>query len=293
MQTVNPYVIITDATADLPADIAAELGVTVIPMEFQLSGQTYEHFADAHVIPIPDVYNRLRNGEPASTSQINAYTYVQYFEPFFQEGKDILYIAFSSGLSGTQQAAVIAANELTEKHPELKFSCVASLCASMGEGLFLYTASTKKECGLLFDELNQWLLDNRLHLCHWFTVDDLNHLKRGGRISGATAAIGSILNIKPVMHVDDEGHLIAVSKVRGRKKSLISLVDHMEKTYYPDKNDIIFIGHGDSLEDAEFVRDLVQEKFGISNILIGYIGPVIGAHSGPGTIALFFFGSQR
>ena len=224
---------------------------------------------------------------------MNYQTFLDTFTPILESGRDILYLAFSSGLSGTYNGSVIAANDLMEKYPGSKVISVDTLAASVGEGLLVYTAAKKREEGLSLDELAQWVTDNRLHLCHWFTVDDLNHLKRGGRISPAVAIIGTALGIKPVMHVDDEGHLIPVSKVRGRRKSLDALVEHMAETCDKPESQTIFIGHGDSKEDAEYVAKLVRQKFKVKNIILNYIGPVIGSHSGPGTLALFFFGTHR
>ena len=224
---------------------------------------------------------------------MNYQTFLDTFTPILESGRDILYLAFSSGLSGTYNGSVIAANDLMEKYPGSKVISVDTLAASVGEGLLVYAAAKKREEGLSLDELAQWVTDNRLHLCHWFTVDDLNHLKRGGRVSPAVAIIGTALGIKPVMHVDDEGHLIPVSKVRGRRKSLDALVEHMAETCDKPESQTIFIGHGDSKEDAEYVAKLVRQKFKVKNIILNYIGPVIGSHSGPGTIALFFFGTHR
>ena len=182
---------------------------------------------------------------------------------------------------------------LSEEYPDRKIVTFDSLCASMGEGLLVYHAAKMKEEGKSLDEILSWLSDNKLNLCHWFTVDDLFFLKRGGRISATTAILGSALNIKPVLHVDDNGKLVSVSKARGRKQSLNALVSKMEETAIEPQKQIVFISHGDCIEDAEFVADRIREKFGDIEIVINYIDPVIGAHSGPGTLALFFIGTQR
>ena len=287
------YCIVTDSTCDLPANIVTDLGITVIPMEFQLDGTTYLNYPDGRDYDFHAFYDALRAGKASTTSQVNYQTFLDTFTPILESGRDILYLAFSSGLSGTYNGSVIAANDLMEKYPGSKVISVDTLSASVGEGLLVYTAAKKREEGLSLDELAQWVTDNRLHLCHWFTVDDLNHLKRGGRISPAVAIIGTALGIKPVMHVDDEGHLIPVSKVRGRRKSLDALVEHMAETCDKPESQTIFIGHGDSKEDAEYVAKLVRQKFKVKNIILNYIGPVIGSHSGPGTLALFFFGTHR
>ena len=290
---MRDYCIVTDSTCDLPANIVTDLGITVIPMEFQLDGTTYLNYPDGRDYDFHAFYDALRAGKASTTSQVNYQTFLDTFTPILESGRDILYLAFSSGLSGTYNGSVIAANDLMEKYPGSKVISVDTLAASVGEGLLVYTAAKKREEGLSLDELAQWVTDNRLHLCHWFTVDDLNHLKRGGRISPAVAIIGTALGIKPVMHVDDEGHLIPVSKVRGRRKSLDALVEHMAETCDKPEIQTIFIGHGDSKEDAEYVAKLVRQKFKVKNIILNYIGPVIGSHSGPGTLALFFFGTHR
>ena len=209
------------------------------------------------------------------------------------EGKDVLCLCFSSALSTTYQSAVIAAQELSESRPEAKFLVVDSLCASLGQGLFVYLCAREKAKGKTLEEVYNFAMETRGKVCHWFTVDDLNHLKRGGRINAATALFGTMLAIKPVMHVDDEGRLIPVGKARGRKASLMALVDHMEETAIDPKNQTVFISHGDCVEDARFVADEVRRRFGTEDIRINYVGPVIGNHSGPGTLALFFLGSKR
>ena len=210
-----------------------------------------------------------------------------------EEGKDILSINFSSGLSTTYQSAVIAADTLRSEFPEANIQVVDSLAASLGQGLLLYLCVREKNKGRSLEEVRDYALATRDHICHWFTVDDLNHLKRGGRINAATALFGTMLAIKPVMHVDDEGRLIPVSKARGRKASLLALVDEMEKTAIDPKDQTVFISHGDCLADAEFVADEVRRRFGTEDVRINYVGPVIGNHSGPGTLALFFLGTKR
>lgn len=241
----------------------------------------------------PAFYNKLRAGVMSTTTQVNSEEFIQVFTPVLEAGDDILYIAFSSGLSGTCQSAHLAKKELEQKFPGRRIEVFDSLCASMGEGLLVYHAATRKNNGASLDEVLAWLKENVLHLCHWFTVDDLNHLKRGGRVSTATALVGTMLGIKPVLHVDDEGHLIPVSKVRGRKQSLDALVKKMEETAIDPQDQVIFISHGDCLEDAKYVARQVREKLGVKDVKINFIGPVIGAHSGPGTVALFFLGSSR
>lgn len=287
------YRIITDSTTDLTQKMAEELDLTVIPLRFTIDGKTYKNLLDESDMPTKTFYAKLRDHKMSSTSQINADEFTTIFESVLQAGDDVLYIGFSSGLSGTYQSACIARDELREKYPDRKILTFDSLCASMGEGLFVYQAALMKRAGATIDAVYTWLGENRLNLCHWFTVDDLNHLKRGGRVSTTAALVGTMLGIKPVLHVDDEGHLIPVSKVRGRRQSLDALVQRMADTAIRPEEQTIFISHGDSEEDAEYVANQVRQKFGVKNIFMNNVGPVIGAHSGPGTIALFFFGTER
>ena len=219
--------------------------------------------------------------------------YTDALEPLLQAGKDVLILAFSSGLSTTYNSSRIAVEELSEKYPERKIYTVDTLCASLGQGLLVYLAVKEREKGRSIQEVRDWVEENKLHMCHQFTVDDLHFLKRGGRISATTAVVGSMLQIKPVLHVDNEGHLINIAKARGRQASLKALVDKMEKTAIDPANQVVFISHGDCLEDAQTVEKLVKERFGVKEVYINYVGPVIGAHSGPGTLALFYVGSER
>ena len=287
------YRIITDSTTDLAPEMIRELGVQVIPLCYLMEGNTYHNIPGGGEMDEPAFYNKLRAGVMSTTTQVNSEEFIAVFTPILGAGDDILYIAFSSGLSGTCQSAHLAKKELEQKFPGRRVEVFDSLCASMGEGLLVYHAAMRKKAGASLDEVLAWLKENVLHLCHWFTVDDLNHLKRGGRVSTATALVGTMLGIKPVLHVDDEGHLIPVSKVRGRKQSLDALVKKMEETAIDPQDQVIFISHGDCLEDAQYVAQQVRTKLGVKEIFINYIGPVIGAHSGPGTVALFFLGSSR
>ncbi len=290
---MNDYVIITDATCDLPPALAEQMGIDVIPMEFTMNDKIYKHYSDAREMSFQTFYQRTRDGEISVTSQINRVTYEKHFSQILNAGKDVLYIAFSSGLSGTYQASTIIAEELTKQYENRRIVCVDSRAASIGEGLLVYTAAQKKAEGMDFDQLLEWVTGNRDHTCHWFTVNDLNHLKRGGRVSAVSAVVGSALGIKPVLHTDTQGHLIPVSNVRGRKKSLDTLVEHMINTCTNPEEQTIFIGHGDDMEAAEYVKSLVNEKFHVKDIIISYIGPVIGSHTGCGVIALFFFGTEK
>lgn len=287
------YRIITDSTGDLTPELVRELDLTVIPMEFTVDGKSYHNYPDGHEMSAKAFYDLLRSGKTSTTAQINSQEFVEWAVPMLQAGEDLLYIAFSSGLSGTCQSALLAKQELSEKYPDRKIYVADSLCASMGEGLLVYYAAKMQQEGKSIDEVYQWVQDNKLHLCHWFTVDDLNHLKRGGRVSPAAALFGTMLGIKPVLHVDDAGHLIPVAKIRGRRQSLDALVAHMEETVTNPENQVIFISHGDCLEDAQYVADKIRSKWNVKNIVLNEIGPVIGTHSGPGTVALFFLGTKR
>lgn len=290
---MNPFLITTDTTADLPEDYLTKHNIGTMSLTYTLEGITYDR---EHPLDVKEFYNTMRNGSLPTTSQVNPETAKQILKNFAEKNQcDILHISFSSGLSGSYGSVRIAAQELEEEHFPYRIIVVDSLCASLGEGLLVHKAVTMREQGATLDETAKWIEENKLHIVHNFTVDDLNHLYRGGRVSRTAAFIGTIVNIKPVLHVDDEGHLIPLSKVRGRKKSLITLVDSMEKQMgsYRDQNDIVFISHGDSIEDAEFVASLVKKRFGIESFLINYVGPTIGAHSGPGTIALFYMGEYR
>ena len=287
------YRIITDSTGDLTPELIRDLQLTVIPMEFTIDGKSYRNYPDGHEMSAKAFYHLLRAGKTSTTAQINAHEFMDWADPILQAGEDILYLAFSSGLSGTCQSAYMAKEELSARYPDRKIYVVDSLAASMGEGLLAYYASKMQLEGKTIDEVYQWLQDNKLHLCHWFTVDDLNHLKRGGRVSSAAALFGTMLGIKPVPHVDDAGHLIPVAKIRGRRQSLDSLVAHMEETVTNPEEQVIFISHGDCEKDAQYVADQIRAKWNVKEIVLNEIGPVIGTHSGPGTVALFFLGSKR
>lgn len=290
MQT---YVIMTDSTTDITKDMVDELELVIMPLQVTIDGESYYNYLDERGLDIKKFYSLIRAGKIATTNQVNVGAFSESFEEILKSGKDILYIAFSSGLSGTYNSAKIAADELSGKYPERKIIIIDSLSASMGEGLLVYYAAMKKRDGMSIDEVADWIEKNKLHLCHWFTVDDLFHLKNGGRVSATAAVFGTMLNIKPVLHVDDEGHLIPVKKVRGRKQSLEALVEKMQETCIDPENNVVFISHGDCQEDAELVASLIKSKMNVKDIKINTIGPVIGSHAGPGTIALFFMGDKR
>lgn len=284
------YIISTDSTADLPESYVKEHGLVIQFLSYTFGDTTYG--ADNQMEP-GAFYELMRKGEMPTTNACIPEEVKNSFESYLKEGYDVLHIGFSSGLSASFNNARLAAEELAEQYPDRKILLVDSLCASLGQGLFVHKAVTMKENGASLDEVYDWLEKNKAHLCHQFTVDDLFHLHRGGRVSKTTAILGTIINIKPVLHVDDEGHLTSVCNVRGRKKALLKLVENMGAQLEGYENDIIFISHGDCLADAEFVADQVKERFGISNFLINYVSPTIGSHSGPGTVALFFMGEKR
>ena len=284
------YVIYTDSCADLTAEMYQDLGLRTVSLDVIVEG---EEPVSNDKVDIKEIYAKLRAKKSASTAAVNIDKFLEVFESSAKEGLDILYLGFSSGLSSTFSAAVVAMKELQEKYPENKLYVVDTLCASMGQGLLVYAAAKKKEAGASIEEVRDFVEDNKLNLCHWFTVDDLFFLKRGGRVSAATAVVGSLLNIKPVMHVDNAGKLINVSKVRGRKAAIDAMFENMKKSMLPEGNDVIFISHGDCIEDAEYLANRVKNELHIPNVEINYVGPVIGSHSGPGTLALFFFGNER
>lgn len=287
---MNNYIIFTDSTCDLTTEHAKNLDINVIPLKFIYENNTY---VDGSGLSYEDFYKLLREKKNITTSQINATTFIDEFEPYLKQNLDILYIAVSSGLSGTYAAAKVAKNDLIEKYPDRKIIVVDSLCASMGEGLLVHYAAQKKKDGLSIDELATWLENNKLNICHWFTVDDLFHLKRGGRVSSVSALVGTMLGVKPILHVDYDGKLIPMDKVRGKKAALIALVDKMKNSATLTSDDVVFISHGDSLDDANLLKQLILNEFNIKEVKINYIGSVIGAHAGPGTIALFFMGNKR
>lgn len=284
------FQIITDSCCDFPTPMYGQLGLTFVPLTVEFRGNTFD---DKNDDSLKDMYQGLRAGEVAKTSAVNPSRWSQAMEKALAAGKDVLVLAFSSGLSTTYQSAVIAAEELKDAYPDRKIQVIDTLCASMGEGLLVWYACKKRDEGLSLDEVAQWVLDNRLHLCHWFTVDDLMYLKRGGRISAATALVGTMLQIKPLLHVDEEGHLINMTKTRGRKAAIDAMVKKAQELGAGYDNSTMFISHGDCLADAEYLSRQLKEKCGMKDVVISYVGAVIGSHSGPGTLALFFLGSHR
>ncbi|MEG0071219.1 MAG: DegV family protein [Raoultibacter sp.] len=288
------FEIVTDSACNLTEEMINDFGLHILPLEFMVDNQRYQSYLKGHHTDLQQFYTMMREGKMITTSLPNlAYTEM-LLRSLLVEGKDVLYLGFSSALSGTFEATELICKELQADFPERTIFAVETLAASGGEGLLVYHAVHQMKAGKSLDEVATWVKDNRLKLAHWFTVDDLMFLLRGGRVSKVSAYAGTVLNIKPVLHVDNEGRLIPMEKVRGRKKSLQALVKHLaEDGLKPLDNQVIFITHGDCVEDAEYVAKLIREKYSVADTVINYVDPVIGAHSGPGTLALFFFADHR
>lgn len=287
---MRDFVISADSTVDLPKQFLEEKQVPVVSLSYIIDGATYK---DGEGLTSKEFYDKIREGAMPTTSQVNPEQARDLFEPILKEGKDILHIAFTSGLSGTYNSCRIAAEELSEEYPNRTIVVIDSLCAASGGGLLLYKALQLRDKGKTLEEIATWVEENKLHVCHDVTVDDLFHLHRGGRVSKASAVLGTIIKIKPIIHVNDEGKLIVIGKERGRKKALQTLVERMEEKSQGFENDIVMITHGDALEDAEYVKGLIEEKFGIHNIMINPLGTVIGSHTGPGVISIFYMGNRN
>ena len=287
------YVIMTDSSCDLPQELADQLGLEVLPLEVMADGKNYRNWLDGREIGFKEFYKLAREGKELKTSAVNTAAFEEKMEKLLKDGKDILYIGFSAGLSTTYNSGEAAARELREKYPDRKIYTVDTLAASLGQGMIIYYAAKKKEAGATIEEVRDFVENEKLHMCHWFTVDDLNYLKRGGRISAATAAVGTMLSIKPVMHMDNEGHLVAVGKARGRKAALCQLLDTMGELGEGLEGQTTFICHSDCMDDAQYVASQMKERFGVAQVNINWIGPVIVAHTGPGTIGIFFWGRER
>ena len=284
------YRIITDSCCDFPKALQESLDIDVINLSLLFRG---EELTDPTDEQIKTMYDALRAGESASSSAVNPEGWKRAIEAVLKAGKDALVMAFSSGLSTTYQSAMIAADELAEEYPQRTVRVVDTLSASLGQGMYVWHACKKRDEGLSLDELQAWCEENKGNMAHWFTVDDLMFLRRGGRISAATALVGTMLNIKPVLHVDDNGKLVSVSKSRGRKNALDALVKKLAEDGLPGANDTIFLSHGDCLEDAQYVAAKCKELCGVKEVVISYVGAVIGSHAGPGTVALFYLGKNR
>lgn len=290
------FEIVTDSCCNLLEDMIDDFGIHVLPLTFMVDGEdeVYQSYLKGERTDLKQFYTMMREGKVFKTSLPNLAESEALFRQLLSSGRDVIYLAFSSGLSGTYQALSLMAEQLREEFPERKLYVVDTLAASGGQGLLVWYAVQHARAGESIDQVRNWLEENKLHLAHWFTVDDLMFLFRGGRVSKTAAWAGTLLNIKPVLHVDDEGHLIPMEKLLGRKKSLNALIDHMEKSAdKPISDQMVFITHGDCIEDAEYVAGKIKERFGVKEVVINYVDPVIGAHSGPGTMALFFLADKR
>lgn len=288
---MSNYVIFTDSAADIKPELLNKWGVSFISLTFRFEGDDKEY--SNNEISASDFYARMREGGIAKTAAINPETFAKAFEEILSRGNDILYIGFSSGLSTTYNSAKIAMDELKEKYPERKMLAVDTLAASAGQGMLVYLAAEKKNSGADIEETAQYIEDVKLKLCHWFTVDDLVYLKRGGRVSPTVAFVGNLLGIKPVLHVDNEGHLINMFKVRGRKAAIAALAEKLGELALDKKGGTVYISHGDCMNDVKALEEILKKNYGAKVDIVADVGPVIGAHSGPGTLALFFVGKER
>ena len=288
---MKDYVIVTDSASDISSEKLGEWGVSYLELTFRFSGEDKEYAN--YELPATEFYGRMRAGAVAKTAAVNVQSFTECFEKFLSEGKDVLCISFSSGLSTTANSARLAAEQLAEKYPDNKVIAIDSLAASAGLGLLIYLAVQKKNAGATIEEVASYITETIPHLCHWFTVDDLVYLKRGGRISPAAAFFGNAIGIKPVLHVDNEGHLVKFDKVRGRKSSIQALASKYGERALDLQGGTVYISHGDCIKDAEELANILHEKYGATVDIITDVGPVIGAHSGPGTLALFYIGSER
>lgn len=290
---MNDYIIMTDSCVDLPKEMAEKMDLTVLPLSVKVEDKVYYNYLDEREITFKKFYNILGEKIKTQTSQGTPMQFLELMEPALKAGKDILYIAFSSALSGTYNSSLQAREELLEKYPDRKIVCVDSLCASMGQGLIVTYAYEMKQAGKTLEEVAKWVEEKKLKLCHLFTVGDLNHLRRGGRLSPIKAIVGTILRVKPILHVSSEGKLTVVDKARGRHSALEMLVDRMANSIENPKGQKVYISHGDCIEEAEQVKEMIMDRLPITDITINYIGPVIGSHSGLGTIAIFYMGNDR
>ncbi|MBQ8236136.1 MAG: DegV family protein [Clostridia bacterium] len=290
---MRTFQIITDSAMDLTPALVEETKVDVLPLVLTIEEKDYLNYPDEREITCTDFYNRMRGGAVGTTAACSVGKFEETFRAYAKEGKDVLYLGFSSGLSATWHNGHLAAKTVMEEYPERKILTVDSLCASMGGALFVYLVAKKADEGADIETVHAYATDLVQHICHTFTVEDLVYLKRGGRVSAATALVGGLLNIKPVLHVDSEGHLVSIGKTRGRKASIAALSNYIKGRELPETPEVAYICHGDCIEDAQLLSDLIQKEYGFKKVVIGYTGPVIGAHSGPGTLALFFVGGNR
>ena len=290
---MREFVLATDSSCDLPQELVDKFELTVVPLTVNINGNVFKNYLDGREIEFKEFYNCSRAKAEITTSCPSLAAFTSAFTEILEEGKDILYIGFSSALSATTQNATIVAEELRGVYPEAKIIVVDSLAASMGQGLLIKYVYEEKQKGKTIEEVAQYAEDTKLHICHWFTVDDLMYLKRGGRISATTAIAGTALNVKPVMHTDDEGRLTNVGKARGRKASLHALLEQMKETAINPKEQTIYISHGDCEDEVKDFAKQIKKEVGFKEVVINYVGPVIGGHTGPGVVALFFYGTHR
>lgn len=284
--------IVSDSCTDFPeAYMQKQKNLAIVPLMYQIDGQF--HTPDGSDESTKAFYAKLRSGVVATTTQVTAEAWKEVFEKLLKEGHDVLCIAFSSALSGTHDAAVVAKDQLASEYPQRKLIVIDSKCASLGLGLLVHYAIQKRDAGATIEETAKWIIDNHQKIIHWFTVDDLQFLRRGGRVSATSAYIGGIMKIKPILHVSEEGKLIPREKVQGRKRSLRTLCDKVKEQAVDLENQTVFISHGDCLEEAEWLASIVREELHVKDVMLSYVGPVIGSHSGPGTMAIFFLGESR
>jgi len=287
------FKILTDAAADLPAELVGELDLIVAKMNITMGEKVFAHTPFETEMTMAEFYDRIRAGETATTAAVSPAEWMELMTPELEAGYDVLILAFSSGLSGTSNNAKIAAAEFSEKYPDRKVLAVDTLCASMGHALIVRLAALKRDSGATIEETYEYVEQEKLHVCHWVLVDDLNHVRRGGRISAATAVVGTVLGIKPIIHMNDQGELVTVGKARGRKNAINELLKHMEATGVDLQNQTIMIADADCREETIEMAKMIKEQYGVRDVILGWIGILIGAHIGPGTIALFYSGTTR
>ena len=291
---MRDYIIMTDSSCDLPAGMAEDFGIPVLPLTVIMDdGAEFENHLDERAVSCKDFYQMLRDGRMAKTSAVNVDQFMTEMDMHLKAGKDVLYLGFSSGLSATFSSGKIAAGELSSQYPDQKVFAVDTLCASLGQGMIVYLAALEKQAGKTIEEVRDFVENTKMDICHWIAADDLNHLKRGGRISAATAFVGGALNIKPLIHMNDEGRLVSVDKARGRKNAHKKLLDLMKERGKDLDGQTVFISHADCIDDANGLADMIRAEIPVKDVIINFIGPVIGAHTGPGTVVLFFKGSPR
>ena len=290
---MSDFVIMTDSSCDLAYDMVQDLGIQVLPLSFHIGDKSYHNYADNRDMSPEEFYAQVRSGAMPTTAAVNPDQYTAAMEPVLASGRDVLILSFSSGLSATYQSSKIAADEMAEKYPDRKIFAVDTLCASMGQGLLVWYAVQKQRAGAGIEEVRDWVEANKLRVIHWVAVDDLSHLKRGGRISATTALVGGMLSIKPIIYVDREGKLVNVAKTRGHAAALQFLVDKAVAEAVDPEEQTIFISHSDCLADAQKVGEAIREKLHVKDVVYNFIGPVIGSHTGTGTVVLFYLGAGR